>query len=133
MNKKIIDDLLQYGERVTLECKKAETALPKSVWETYSALDLLIADNKGRWTKYKLNSEYNQSGLSNGLSESESTTISVLTLIQENPYITRKELSSILGISITAIQKHINKLKFNNQIKREGPVTRGGHGIIISE
>ncbi|MBR4536736.1 MAG: putative DNA binding domain-containing protein, partial [Bacteroidales bacterium] len=37
MNKKIIDDLLQYGERVTLECKKAETALPKSVWETYSA------------------------------------------------------------------------------------------------
>ena len=100
-------------------------------------LDLLIADNKGRWTTYKLNSEYNQSGLSNGLSnglsESESTTISVLTLIQENPYITRKELSSILGISITAIQKHINKLKFNNQIKREGPVTRGGHWIIISE
>ena len=37
MNKKDIDDLLQYGERVTLECKKAETALPKSVWETYSA------------------------------------------------------------------------------------------------
>lgn len=37
MNKKIIDDLLQYGERVTLECKKAEIALPKSVWETYSA------------------------------------------------------------------------------------------------
>ena len=37
MNKNIIDDLLQYGERVTLECKKAETALPKSVWETYSA------------------------------------------------------------------------------------------------
>ena len=90
-----------------------------------------------RWTTYKLNSEYNQSGLSNrlsnGLSESESTTISVLTLIQVNPYITRKELSSKLGISIMAIQKHINKLKFNNQIKREGPVTRGGHWIIISE
>ena len=34
MNKNIIDDLLQYGERVTLECKKAETALPKYLSKT---------------------------------------------------------------------------------------------------
>ncbi len=108
-------------------------------------LDLLMADNKGRWTTYKLNSEYNQSGLSNGLSnrlsnrlsnglsESESTTLSILSLIRENPYITRKEIASKIGISLTAIQKHINKLKFNNQIKREGPATNGGHWIILSE
>lgn len=135
--------------------QRLQTLLEKNSLEVAKVLklltdiDLLIADNKGRWTTYKLNSEYNQSrlsnglsnelsnelsnGLSNGLSESESTTSSVLILIQENPYITRKELSSKLGISITAIQKHINKLKFNNQIKREGPVTRGGHWIIISE
>ena len=30
-------DLLKYGERLTLECKKAESAVPNSVWETYSA------------------------------------------------------------------------------------------------
>lgn len=104
-------------------------------------LDLLIADNKGRWTTYKLNSEYNQSGLSNGLSnrlsnrlsKSESTTISILSLIRENPYITRKEIASKIGISLNAIQKHINKLKFNNQIKREGPATNGGHWKILSE
>ena len=30
-------DLLKYGERLTLECKKADRALPNSVWETYSA------------------------------------------------------------------------------------------------
>ena len=139
--------------------QRLQTLLEKNSLEVAKVLklltdiDLLIADNKGRWTTYKLNSEYNQSRLSNGLSnelsnelsnglsnelsnglsESESTTSSVLILIQENPYITRKELSSKLGISITAIQKHINKLKFNNQIKREGPVTRGGHWIIISE
>ena len=29
--------LLEYGEHLTLECKKAETAIPNSVWETYSA------------------------------------------------------------------------------------------------
>ena len=33
----VIDDLLRYGERLTLECKSAEGGLPKSVWETYSA------------------------------------------------------------------------------------------------
>lgn len=30
-------DLLHYGEHLMLECKKAESALPRSVWETYSA------------------------------------------------------------------------------------------------
>jgi predicted HTH transcriptional regulator len=30
-------DLLKYGERLTLECKKAESNVPASVWETYSA------------------------------------------------------------------------------------------------
>lgn len=30
-------ELLKYGEHIHLECKKAESALPKSVWETYSS------------------------------------------------------------------------------------------------
>lgn len=30
-------DLLKYGEHLTLECKKAESNVPNSVWETYSA------------------------------------------------------------------------------------------------
>lgn len=29
--------LLKYGEKINLECKKAENGLPKSVWETYSS------------------------------------------------------------------------------------------------
>lgn len=32
-----LEDLLRYGERLTLERKKAEHKLPNSVWETYSA------------------------------------------------------------------------------------------------
>lgn len=71
--------------------------------------------------------------LSNGPNDSELTISTILSLIQENPYITKKELSSRIGISTTAIQNHINKLKFNNQIKREGPAKRGGHWVIISE
>lgn len=30
-------NLLKYGEHINLECKKAETTLPKSIWETYSS------------------------------------------------------------------------------------------------
>jgi len=32
-----IKKLLRYGERIILECKKAQNAVPKSVWETYSS------------------------------------------------------------------------------------------------
>lgn len=37
MNEKGIKELLQNGECVTLECKRAKSEVPKSVWETYSA------------------------------------------------------------------------------------------------
>lgn len=32
-----IMELLEYGEHIHLECKKAELGLPNSVWETYSS------------------------------------------------------------------------------------------------
>lgn len=37
MTEQDILELLQYGEHIHLECKKAETTLPASVWETYSS------------------------------------------------------------------------------------------------
>ena len=37
MNIENISELLQYGERINLECKKAQNDVPASVWETYSA------------------------------------------------------------------------------------------------
>lgn len=37
MKKTDIQDLLSVGERITVEYKKAEYSLPKSVWETYSS------------------------------------------------------------------------------------------------
>ena len=37
MNEKRIKEILLNGECVTLECKRAKTEVPKSVWETYSA------------------------------------------------------------------------------------------------
>ena len=37
MTEKEILDSLKYGEKINLECKKAESQIPNSVWETYSS------------------------------------------------------------------------------------------------
>ena len=37
MTGKEILDLLRYGERITLECKRAEGGIPNALWETYSS------------------------------------------------------------------------------------------------
>ena len=37
MNENDIKELLLNGECVTLDCKRAKSEVPKSVWETYSA------------------------------------------------------------------------------------------------
>lgn len=55
----------------------------------------------------------------------------VYELIKTNPYITRDELSKVLGISPSAIQKHIDKLK-EVRIRRIGG-DFGGHWEIIEK
>ncbi|MCD8084284.1 MAG: putative DNA binding domain-containing protein [Clostridiales bacterium] len=37
MDRETILELLRYGEKINLECKKAESSVPNSVWETYSS------------------------------------------------------------------------------------------------
>lgn len=32
-----LQDIISEGERVTLECKKAQRSVPNSLWDTYSA------------------------------------------------------------------------------------------------
>ena len=44
----------------------------------------------------------------------------------ENKYISKKEISEKIGISTTAVDKNIAKLKEKGIIKRIGPA-KGGH------
>lgn len=37
MDVNTIQELLKYGETINLECKKADSALPNAIWETYSS------------------------------------------------------------------------------------------------
>ncbi len=62
-----------------------------------------------------------------GLVESQKK---IIKLIEENPYISKSELSKKVGISTTAIDKNILKLKDKGLLKRVGP-DKGGHWEII--
>lgn len=55
----------------------------------------------------------------------------IYELIKSNPKITRTELSRVVGISPSAIQKHIDKLK-GVRIRRAGG-DFGGHWEIVSQ
>ena len=57
--------------------------------------------------------------------------LKIILLMQENSRITKAELSEILKISTTAIDKSITKLKKLNIIKRTGP-DKGGHWEVIN-
>jgi ATP-dependent DNA helicase RecG len=54
----------------------------------------------------------------------------ILKLIKENPYISKKELSEIIGISTTAIDKNIIRLKKEGLLKRIGP-DKGGYWEVV--
>ena len=49
----------------------------------------------------------------------------ILKEMRNNPNITKQQLSTLLGISTTAIDKNINYLKLNNYIKRIGENKNG--------
>ncbi len=65
--------------------------------------------------------------LSKGLSETAAT---IYKLIYADNYITRGEIAKRIGISVTAVQKHVNKLKSIKFLDRDGS-TGHGHWIII--
>ena len=54
----------------------------------------------------------------------------LLELIRGNPKITFAEMVSVAGISRSAIQKHIERLKDAQRLRRVGP-DKGGHWEVI--
>jgi len=54
----------------------------------------------------------------------------ILRLLAENPKITIKELTNLLGFSTNAVEKQLAKLKRENCIQRVGP-DKGGYWKVI--
>ncbi len=63
---------------------------------------------------------HNAGGQNGGQNNAGKTIDAILQLIKENPSITRKVLAETVGISPSAIQKHINLLKNEGIIIRNG-------------
>ncbi len=68
--------------------------------------------------------------LKGGQKEWSETTQKVFDIIKSNPLVTRQQLCDELKINPSAIQKHIEKLKAQNVIKRQGGA-KGGHWEIL--
>jgi predicted HTH transcriptional regulator len=66
-------------------------------------------------------------GLSKGLSE---TAANIYKMIYADNYITRSDIANRIGISVTAVQKHINKLKSLRFIDRDGSTGHGNWRVI---
>ena len=82
--------------------------------------------------KNSMESDSEEGGQKNkgGQKKWSETTYRVFDLIKANPNISRKQLCEELNINPSAIQKHIEKLKGQNAIKRQGGA-KGGHWEII--
>lgn len=65
-----------------------------------------------------------------GQKKDKKTVDTILYLIKETPNITRKVLAETIGISQSAVQKHINRLKAEHIIIRHGG-DRGGYWEIV--
>jgi len=58
--------------------------------------------------------------------------LKILELMIENKYISKKEISKQIGISTTAVDNNISKLKKKGILKRTGP-DKGGYWEIIKK
>ncbi len=107
-------------EKIIEESQKFNDITPQFRWEN------------GLWVEFYFNTD---KSLPNGLGERlgerlGETQEKIVMLMQANPKIAITALSSEIGISTTAIEKHIKALKEQNIIKRIG-AAKGGHWEIL--
>jgi len=83
----------------------------------------------GLWVEFYFNTDKSSPNrLGDKLGETQQK---IIKLMQNNPKISITALSSELGISTTAIEKHIKTLKEQNIIQRIGGA-KGGHWEILT-
>ena len=87
------------------------------ILESYGRECFRFMDNFIRMTFPASEEVVPQSGLVDGLVESQRK---IVELVNANPKISKKEMSKSIGISTTAIDKHISRLRDKNILKRVG-------------
>ena len=82
-----------------------------------------VSESKIRKTDARKNGKYIDS---KGLSDKR---IRILYEMRNNPNITQKQLSAILGVTRTAVQKHIKYLRDNDYLERVGS-NKNGYWLV---
>ena len=62
---------------------------------------------------------------------SEKTSDIILSLLKENPKLSAKKLSELIGITSRAVEKQISSLEQKGLLKREGS-PKGGHWEVLN-
>ena len=62
----------------------------------------------------------------------QKTTQKILSLLRQNPGMTRMQISTAIGLSPEGVKWNLDKLKASGIIRRVGP-DRGGHWEIVGE
>lgn len=107
-------------EKIIEESQKFNGITPQFRWEN------------GLWVEFYFNTDKSlPNGLGDKLGEKlGETQQNIIKLMQNNPKIAITALATELGISTTAIEKHIKTLKEQNIIQRIGGA-KGGHWEIL--
>ena len=100
---------LQDIEWEDFECKEAKSDLPKSVWET-------VSGQKGGQKSNQKSNQKNQDRM--------------LKLLMSEPTLSRKDLSTILGISQSTVQNYIRLFRQQGRLIRIGGAKGGSWKVV---
>ena len=129
-------------EKIEVECRNHGIPIPEYKYlpssfmleiEAKEALKNILksdlSDSAGRDSRTKSDQKKLDERLGERLGEKR---MKILQIMNDRPNVSISELSKLLGISTTAIEKNIKYLKDNRYVKRKGPA-KGGSWQIIEE
>lgn len=131
MNVNTVLETLRKGERVTLECKKAQSSVPNSVWESYSAFantygGLILLGVLEDMNEKDVNKRFTITGVDNAekirkdfwnlVNNSEKVNVNLLK--DEDVEIVEMDGKKVLAINVPRAEYTIRPVYINNNLMR---------------
>ncbi len=135
------------GDFKTIIWRDTELAILEEGWEeteestqkTVAGEDINLVENKDNLVEKPKTLVENKGGLVENIEKlvegilvgkSRQRRLDILKAIAQNPSISAQQMAGQFGVSITAVQNHLDYLKDNGLIRRVGP-DKGGHWEVV--